>query len=103
MSTSRFVILIKEKHYDSDEICMLCSFWFAALGSMSFRAKAYTERNMLQKMADEATLKDMLVLKQAWVPYPAYTDRAAWDSLTQAPISNISLKRVRSYLTTNGS
>ena len=20
-------------------------------------------------------------MKQAWVPYPAYTDRAAWDSL----------------------
>ena len=59
-----------------------CVLLVAALGSMSFRAKAYTERNMLQKMADEATLKDMLVLKQAWVPYPAYTDRAAWDSLT---------------------
>lgn len=53
-----------------------CVLLVAALGSMSFRAKAYTERNMLQKMADEATLKDMLVLKQAWVHYPAYTDRA---------------------------
>ena len=42
-----------------------CVLLVAALGSMSFRAKAYTERNMLQKMADEATLKDMLVLKQA--------------------------------------
>ena len=59
-----------------------CVLLVAALGSMSFKAKAYTERNMLQKMADEATLKDMLVMKQAWVPYPAYTDRAAWDSLT---------------------
>ena len=35
-----------------------------------------TERNMLQKAADEATLKNVLVMKQAWVPYPAYTDRA---------------------------
>ena len=36
---------------------------------------------MLQKAADETTLKNVLVMKQAWVPYPAYTDRAAWDSL----------------------
>ena len=52
-----------------------------ALGSFSFKANAYTERNMLQKAADETTLKSVLVMKQAWVPYPAYTDRAAWDSL----------------------
>ena len=39
-----------------------CVLLVAALGSMSFRAKAYTERNMLQKMADEATLKDMFCL-----------------------------------------
>ena len=36
---------------------------------------------MLQKAADETTLKNVLVMKQAWLPYPAYTDRAAWDSL----------------------
>lgn len=60
---------------------LLCVFLVAALGSLSFKANAYTERNMLQKAADETTLKNVLVMKQAWVPYPAYTDRAAWDSL----------------------
>lgn len=59
----------------------ICAFLVAALGSISFKANAYTERNMLQKVANEATLKNVLVMKQAWVPYPAYTDRAAWDSL----------------------
>ena len=60
---------------------LLCFLLVATLGSLSFKANAYTERNMLQKAADEATLKNVLVMKQAWVPYPAYTDRAAWDSL----------------------
>ena len=52
---------------------LLCFLLVAALGSLSFKANAYTERNMLQKAADEATLKNVLVMKQAWVPYPAYT------------------------------
>ena len=60
---------------------LFCVLLLAALGSFSFKANAYTERNMLQKAADETTLKNVLVMKQAWVPYPAYTDRAAWDSL----------------------
>lgn len=60
---------------------LFCVLLLAALGSFSFKASAYTERNMLQKAADETTLKNVLVMKQAWVPYPAYTDRAAWDSL----------------------
>ncbi len=60
---------------------LFCVLLLAALGSFSFKANAYTERNMLQKAADETTLKNVLVMKQAWVPYPAYTDRDAWDSL----------------------
>ena len=60
---------------------LLCVLLVAALGSFTFKANACTERNMLQKAADESTLKNVLVMKQAWVPYPAYTDRAAWDSL----------------------
>ena len=60
---------------------LLCVLLVAALGSFTFKANAYTERNMLQKAAVESTLKNVLVMKQAWVPYPAYTDRAAWDSL----------------------
>ncbi len=59
----------------------LCILLLAVAGSLSFKAYAYTERNMLQRAADEATLKNVLVMKQAWVAYPAYTDRAAWDSL----------------------
>lgn len=53
----------------------------ACLGSISFEVQAYTERNLLQKAADETALKEMLVMNQAWVPYPAYTNRQAWDSL----------------------
>lgn len=47
---------------------LLCFLLVATLGSLSFKANAYTERNMLQKAADEATLKNVLVMKQAWVP-----------------------------------
>ena len=39
---------------------LLCVFLVAALGSLSFKANAYTERNMLQKAADETTLKNVL-------------------------------------------
>ena len=50
---------------------LLCVLLVVALGSFSFKANAYTERNLLQKAADETTLKNVLVMKQAWVPYPA--------------------------------
>lgn len=60
---------------------LLCVLLLTTFGSISFKANAYTERNMLQKVADETTLKNVLLMEQAWVPYPSYTDRAAWDSL----------------------
>ena len=41
---------------------LLCVFLVAALGSFSFKANAYTERNMLQKAADETTLKNVLIM-----------------------------------------
>ena len=48
-------------------------------------AHAYTERNLLQKTAgSEERLKEVLVMNQAWVPYPAYNDRSAWDVLLGA-------------------
>lgn len=48
-------------------------------------AHAYTERNLLQKTAgSEEQLKEVLVMNQKWVPYPAYTDRAGWDELLGA-------------------
>lgn len=40
---------------------------------------AYTERNLLQKSADQQTVKNSLLMDQKWVPYPAYSDRAGWD------------------------
>ena len=45
---------------------LICVFLLAAFGSCSFKANAYTERDMLQKAADETTLKNVLVMKQAW-------------------------------------
>lgn len=42
---------------------------------------AYSERNLLQKEADIAKLKEILILNQQWVPYPAYTNRTGWDKL----------------------
>lgn len=42
---------------------------------------AYTERNLLQRMTDTEKLKEILVMNQEWVPYPAYTDREGWDKL----------------------
>lgn len=45
-------------------------------------SQAYTERNLLAKAAQsEESLKEVLVMNQAWVPYPAYADRTAWDNL----------------------
>lgn len=58
---SAFIILL---------FAVSCSLW------------AYTERNLLQKVAgSEEQLKKVLVMNQTWVPYPAYTNRAAWDAL----------------------
>ena len=44
---------------------LFCVLLLAALGSFSFKANAYTERNMLQKAADETTLKNVLVMKSS--------------------------------------
>ncbi|MDR2954603.1 MAG: heparinase, partial [Prevotella sp.] len=42
---------------------------------------AYKERNLLQKAADPAKLKNVLITDQKWVRYPQYTDRNGWDQL----------------------
>lgn len=49
-----------------------------------FKAQAYTERNPLQKIADEAKVRKTIVLNQGWVPYPMYNNRSAWDQLMGA-------------------
>lgn len=43
-------------------------------------ANAYTEKNLLQQAASFESVKASLVMNQAWVPYPDYSDRAAWDA-----------------------
>lgn len=40
---------------------------------------ANEERDLLQRSADVAVLKSVLLEDQKWVPYPSYADRAAWD------------------------
>lgn len=42
---------------------------------------AYTERNLLQNSVTKEQLKEALVMNDAWVPYPAYSDREGWNSL----------------------
>lgn len=50
--------------------------------TISLPSWAYTERNMLQKIVgSEEQLKDLLMMNQSWVPYPAYSDRAGWDAM----------------------
>lgn len=49
---------------------------------LTISARAYTERNMLQKVVgSEEQLKQILMMNQSWIPYPAYHDRAGWDAL----------------------
>lgn len=43
---------------------------------------AYTSRDHIQNRVGYKQLKTMLVKDQAWNPYPAYEDRAGWDSMT---------------------
>lgn len=44
-------------------------------------AQAYEKRDLLKRLADESQLKQLLVMNQAWVPYPAYADRDGWNRL----------------------
>ncbi len=47
----------------------------------TLQLQASVKRDFLQKEADIAKLKEVLVMNQEWVPYPDYTDRAGWDQL----------------------
>jgi hypothetical protein len=40
------------------------------------------ERNILHNATTQEGLQKVLLTDKAWVPYPAYTDRSAWDALT---------------------
>ena len=54
------------------------------LAALPRPAGAYTERNILQHAMSRAQLAEYLVTGQRWVDFPAYADRAGWDSLTGA-------------------
>lgn len=56
---------------------------FISLVLCSVCAFCYTERNLLEKQATLEQLKGMLVMNQEWVSYPAYNDRAGWDTLLE--------------------
>ena len=43
---------------------------------------AIEPRNLLQKQAGPAQLKQILLDKSQWIKYPAYTDRTGWDKLS---------------------
>lgn len=48
---------------------------------VNFFAHASAERNLLAKNNSPQKLAGMLVMDRAWVPYPAYHDRAGWNKL----------------------
>lgn len=45
-------------------------------------AQAYEPRDLLQKKATVEQLKSLLLPKNEWIKYPAYSNRAGWDALT---------------------
>lgn len=47
-----------------------------------FTAGAFEKRDLLQKTADVAKLKSVLIPDQKWVSYPSYYDRGGWERLT---------------------
>lgn len=53
-----------------------CLMWMCAIS-----AQAYTERNFLQNSVTLEQLKEVLIMNQSWVPYPAYNNRAGWEAL----------------------
>lgn len=65
-----------KQHFLYRWVIACCLLWISASS-----VQAYTERNLLQNTVTIDQLKDVLVMNQAWVPYPAYTDRAGWSAL----------------------
>lgn len=49
--------------------------------SCQLTAWGYTKKDLLQRHFNEQQLQQALICDGSWVPYPDYTDRAAWDSL----------------------
>ncbi|MFT3901733.1 MAG: heparinase II/III family protein [Niabella sp.] len=55
-----------------------------SLSLFGLSAKAYTERNFLQKLATPQQVEQVLLPTEKWVSYPAYMDREGWGKLTQS-------------------
>lgn len=45
---------------------------------------AANNKDLLKKAVTKDALRSLLIQQQEWVPYPDYTDRAAWDQFTGA-------------------
>lgn len=54
-------------------------FVFSLLLLVSVGSNARIDRRFLRDSATKEQVKEMLVMNQKWVPYPAYKDRAGWD------------------------
>ncbi|MCU0375718.1 MAG: heparinase II/III-family protein, partial [Chitinophagaceae bacterium] len=65
---------------DTKNIRYLCLCMLYCLYSITGQAHEY--RNLLQKQATATALEGLLQPASQWVPYPAYTNRTAWDALT---------------------
>lgn len=46
------------------------------------QVRAHEYRNILQQKADVTAVGNALLTPAQWVPYPAYSNRTAWDALT---------------------
>ena len=55
----------------------------------TFSARAFEERNILQKTLQNVDIAPSLVMNQGWVPYPVYSDRAGWNSLLDEFVPSI--------------
>lgn len=69
-------MIIMKQHNVFRLVISCCLMWMCGIS-----AWAYTERNLLQNSVTLEQLREVLVMNQAWVPYPAYQDREGWESL----------------------
>ena len=73
----------------------LLLFW--GIGAFAQAPVEGVQRNLLQNKTSLQEIKKALVLNQAWVPYPAYADRAGWDKL-MGPYKEAFIREGEQYL-----
>ena len=76
---------------------MLRVFILIVLFLNAFTVTAYETRNLLQKKASFDQVKASLVAKEAWIRYPAYTNRNGWDAFTGS-LKDDMIKEGEAYL-----